>query len=41
LINIHHKYTRRNISDTSATPPGIKREWYVCMYVLNAANALF
>jgi hypothetical protein len=25
--------SRRNIFYTSATPPGIKREWYVCMYV--------
>jgi hypothetical protein len=25
--------SRRNISDTYATPSGIKREWYVCMYV--------
>jgi hypothetical protein len=24
--------SRRNIWDTSATPSGIKREWYVCMY---------
>jgi hypothetical protein len=23
----------RNISDTSATPSGIKHKWYVCMYV--------
>jgi hypothetical protein len=23
--------SRRNIGDTSATPLGIKREWYVCI----------
>jgi hypothetical protein len=23
----------RNIRDASATPSGVKREWYVCMYV--------
>jgi hypothetical protein len=27
--------SRRNIGDTSATPLGIKREWYVCMYEKN------
>jgi hypothetical protein len=25
--------SRKNILDASATPSGIKREWYVCMYV--------
>jgi hypothetical protein len=25
--------SRRNIWDASATPSGMEREWYVCMYV--------
>jgi hypothetical protein len=29
----------RNISDTSATPSGIKHKWYVCMYVFMYAYA--
>jgi hypothetical protein len=28
-----------NIWDTSATPSGIKREWYVCVYVYESPNA--
>jgi hypothetical protein len=27
--------TRRNISDVSATPSGIRREWYVCIFQID------
>jgi hypothetical protein len=33
--------SRRNIRDTSAIPPGIKREWYVCMYDSNPNCQIF
>jgi hypothetical protein len=30
--------SRKNISDASATPSGIKREWYVCMFMIIEEN---
>jgi hypothetical protein len=31
--------SRSNICDASATPPGIKRDCYVCMYVTDVDTA--
>jgi hypothetical protein len=44
LINGTYTYLVKRIAhtqDASATPSGIKREWYVCMYFFNSSPVIF